>query len=116
MPIPLACTLVVPAFGVLEAWAAGNGVHAEGRETLVGDATVQKKMEEEVLGGLTDLASFERPKKLALLTVEFTVENGMLTPTQKVKRREVQSRFDALIDRFYEEAGADRAVFVEQGG
>ena len=60
---------------------------------------------------MDDLASYERPKKLALLEEEFSIENGMLTPSQKVKRRVVQERFKHVIDAFYEEENAERAVF-----
>ncbi|MGD2068052.1 MAG: long-chain fatty acid--CoA ligase [Gemmatimonadota bacterium] len=106
--------LVVPAFGPLESWAREQGIGVDGREALIRDERVQGKMEEEVLGGLGDLASYETPKKIALLTEEFTVEGGTLTPTQKVKRREVQSRYARLIDRFYEPENVDRTVFVEE--
>ena len=59
-----------------------------------------------------DLASYERPKKVALLEDEFTIEDGTLTPTQKVKRRVVQERYRHVIDAFYEEENAGRDVFV----
>ena len=106
--------LVVPAFGVLEAWARENGVAWKSRSELIASPRVQEKMAKEVLGGLDDLAGYERPKKLALLEEEFTIENGTLTPTQKVKRRVVQDRFAALIDRFYEE-GSEQPVLVAAG-
>ncbi len=57
-------------------------------------------------------ASYETPKKLALLSREFTVEDGTLTPTQKVKRREVQARYREMIDRFYEDEHVDHTVFT----
>ena len=63
------------------------------------------------MGQLGPLASFERPKKLALLEDEFTVEDGTLTPTQKVRRRVIQERFSTLIDEFYLDANEDRTVF-----
>ncbi len=56
---------------------------------------------------LADLASFERPKKVALLAEEFTVENGFLTPTLKVKRQVVRERLDHVIDGLYSEEAAD---------
>ena len=49
--------LVVPAFEQLESWARGRGVATDGRDDLVRNEKVQRKMEEEVLGGLGDLAS-----------------------------------------------------------
>jgi long-chain acyl-CoA synthetase len=69
-------------------------------------------MEREMLGGLDDLASYERPKKIALIEEEFTIENGTLTPTQKVKRRVVQERFKHVIDALYEEENVERTVFA----
>jgi long-chain acyl-CoA synthetase len=104
--------LVVPAFGPLELWARQHAIGWSDRSELLSSAEVQRMLEREILGGLDDLASYERPKKMALLEEEFTVENGTLTPTQKVKRRVVQERFKPVIDAFYQEENADRAVFA----
>jgi long-chain acyl-CoA synthetase len=104
--------LVVPAFGQLEAWARQKGIVASDRAALIAHPEVQGMLEREILGGLDDLAGYERPKKLALLDEEFTVENGTLTPTQKVKRRVVQERFKHVIDAFYDEENEARAVFA----
>ena len=48
-----------------------------------------------------DLAQFEKIKKIALLTKEFTQESGEITPTLKVKRRVVEERYKAMIDAMY---------------
>jgi long-chain acyl-CoA synthetase len=70
--------------------------------------TVQAKMEKEVRSRLTGLASFETPKKLALLEHDFTIESGELTPTLKVKRRVIDQKYKAVIDALYAVgAGAD---------
>jgi long-chain acyl-CoA synthetase len=65
---------------------------------------------DELLAMLGDLASFERPKKVALLGEELTVENGLMTPTLKVKRRQLEQRFAALIDSLYEDEAADKTA------
>jgi long-chain acyl-CoA synthetase len=101
------CLLVVPAFAPLESWANVNGVSWSDRAELVASAAVLRHMESEVFGMLTDLASYERPKKIALLEEELSIENGFLTPTLKVKRRVVQERLDSLIDGLYSEEAAD---------
>ena len=36
-----------------------------------------------------------------MLNEEFTMDNGLLTPTLKVRRREVEARFKALVDEMY---------------
>jgi long-chain acyl-CoA synthetase len=101
--------LVVPAFDELEEWARQNSVSWESRDELVKDPRVVKHVEREVLGSLDDLASFERPKKIALLSEDLTVENGFLTPSLKVKRRVVHERLDSVIDALYEEEAVDAA-------
>jgi long-chain acyl-CoA synthetase len=99
--------LIVPAFSVLEAWARREGIEWSSRDDLTSNPRVVGHVEHEVFGMLDDLASFERPKKIALLAEEFTVENGFLTPSLKVKRRVVQERLDPVIDRLYAEEAAD---------
>ena len=108
--------LVVPAFSVLESWARTNGVTFSDRKELLAHPRVHEWVAHEVLDGLADRPSYERPKKLALLESEFTIESGTLTPTQKVRRRIVQDRHSSLIDQFYEDANADRLVLVDSGG
>lgn len=110
-----AALLVVPAFGALEQWARSQGIAAGDRLALVREPRVQDLMEREIMDHLGPLSGFERPKKFALLTNEFTIEDGTLTPTQKVKRRVVQDRFRTLIDRFYDEAYEDVTVLVADG-
>jgi long-chain acyl-CoA synthetase len=49
-----------------------------------------------------DLATFEKIRKITLLTRDLTQESGELTPTLKVKRRVVEEKYKPLIDRMYE--------------
>lgn len=99
---PYAVLLVVPTRARLESWAASAGIEAEG-DALLEDDRVREKMEQECLGRLDGLARFERPKKVALLDAEFTVQNGVLTPSMKVKRRVVEERFGSVIEALYDE-------------
>lgn len=50
-----------------------------------------------------DFRPFERPVDFVLTTIPFTVENGLLTPTLKIKRREVVARFGRALDALYAE-------------
>ena len=98
---PFPTLLVVPDFERLRLWAADHGVPAQDRAILCRDAVVRELLERETLGRLTDLAQFERPKKIAVLLEELTVEGGLLTPTFKVKRRMVEQRFRETIEGLY---------------
>ena len=103
--------LVVPSYENLDRWAREQGIDPSDRKALLRDSRVHDLMEREVMGQLGPVASFERPKKIALLEEEFSVEDGTLTPTQKVKRRVIQERFSALIDEFYDDQNEDVTVF-----
>src|SRR5207248_269593 len=47
------------------------------------------------------LASFEQIKKFAVLTREFSIADGEMTPTLKMKRNVIETRYRDVIDRLY---------------
>lgn len=96
--------LVVPNFDALERWAKERNLAAPSRAALIALPDVRAKMEREVIGDLRDLAKFEMPKKVVLLERDFTIESGELTPSLKVKRRQVEKNYKETIDRVYAEA------------
>ncbi len=102
--------LVVPSFANLEAWAEKQGIPFEDRDALLGRPEVREHLEAEVRRCLGPLASFETPKKMAFLQDDFTIQNGLITPTLKVKRRLIEDRYGEIIDEFYGEEAADEAV------
>jgi long-chain acyl-CoA synthetase len=96
-----ASALVVPNYEVLAAWAKERELAGTREELLRRPEVVSHYMD--LIGGMTgDLAQFEKIKKIALLTKEFTQESGELTPTLKVKRRVVEERYKPTIDAMYE--------------
>ena len=103
--------LVVPNIDQLEAWAKERNLSYASRSALLAMPDVQAKMTTEVMGKLRDLAKFEMPKKVVLVEQDFTVDNGMLTPTLKVKRRVVEKQYQELIDKAYAE-GTESAEMV----
>jgi long-chain acyl-CoA synthetase len=58
-------------------------------------------VQREVVQLTTELADYERVRRVALLPEEFTIDGGELTPTLKVKRRVVDEKYRALIDELY---------------
>jgi len=104
--------LLVPDFSALEGWAREQGVTFSERADLLEDGRVQKHLEAEVTRELADLSRVELPKKILLLEEEFTIEDGSLTPTQKVRRKAVEERYREAIEALYEEANVERSVFT----
>jgi long-chain acyl-CoA synthetase len=102
--------LVVPNFEQLEGWAKYKGIAFANHAQLIANPEVKAKMEREVFDHLQGLASFETPKKVALIEHDFTIESGELTPTLKVRRRVIDQKYRSIIDALYEEASDQQAV------
>jgi long-chain acyl-CoA synthetase len=98
---PYPVLLVVPEWEKLAEWARDQGIAIQDRLAAVRDMKIRDFFELEVLQKLQGFARFELPKRITLLPDELTVEEGLLTPTLKVKRRAVEERFDGLIEALY---------------
>jgi long-chain acyl-CoA synthetase len=70
-------------------------------EQLAVRADVVAFLTAQVRRNTADLATFEQVRKIIVLPRELTVENGELSPTLKVKRRVVEARYAADIERLY---------------
>jgi long-chain acyl-CoA synthetase len=99
-----ASMLIVPNYEQLEPWARHKGLTFANHAQLIALPDVKAKMEREVLDHLQGLASFETPKKVALIEHDFTIEGGELTPTLKVRRRVIDQRYRPIIDALYEDS------------
>lgn len=103
--------LVVPDFSSLEPWAAEQGITGS-REQLCENPKVRELIAGEIDKNLTDPKtnkSFEKIRDFILVPEEFSVANDMLTPTLKMKRRNVVKKFGAALDALYGKPGAAAA-------
>ena len=102
---PYPVMLVVPDYLMLERWAKGRGGRLAAvtgdREALVAHPEVQKALRQEVHRRVAGFAPVERPKRVAIVPDDFTVENALLTPTLKVRRRLVEERYAGLLETLY---------------
>ncbi len=105
-----AAVVIAPAFAALEDWAAQNGISFSSRRELVADPQVQSLYEGIVEQVNRNLARYERLKKVLVISEELSIEDGTLTPTLKLRRRNVESRYKEQIDKLYADpAPADSA-------
>jgi len=104
-----ACVLISPNFAALEGWAKGQGITTGDRAALVKDAKVVKAYQEIVDKVNMELANFESMKRMSVVPQEWSLEDGTLTPSMKLKRRVVEQRYAKEIGEFYaDEATATR--------
>lgn len=93
--------VVVPDFESLEKWAKQQGISDTSPEALIRNADVEQLMKDEIVKFATDLKNYERPHRVLMVTDEFTPENDMLTPSLKLKRRNVIANFEQQIEDLY---------------
>jgi long-chain acyl-CoA synthetase len=98
-----AAALIVPNFEQLESYAKLKNLDLKTPQDFCESSRIKDLFERQVAEHTKDLAQFEKVKKIALLENELTVEGGELTPTLKVKRRIVDEKYRAVIDKIYEE-------------
>jgi long-chain acyl-CoA synthetase len=96
--------MISPNFVSLEEWARGNNIRFSSRTELVANPKVQSLYDGIVENINQKLARFEKLKRVLLVPDEFTVDNGVLTPTLKVRRRVIEERYRGQIDELYAEA------------
>jgi long-chain acyl-CoA synthetase len=104
---PFPILLVVPDFERLVPWAVAEGIPSGDREKLAHEPRVRALLEREALGRLHGLARYEQPKKVVVIAREFTIDDGLLTPKLSIRRRAVETRYQAEIEEAY--AGANHA-------
>jgi long-chain acyl-CoA synthetase len=95
--------LLSPNFAALEEWARQKGIVASSRAELVADSRVTALYAEIIRGVNGSLANFETLKRFRVVSDEWSIDSGELTPSLKLKRRVITTRYAALIDALYED-------------
>ncbi|NOY52353.1 MAG: long-chain fatty acid--CoA ligase [Deltaproteobacteria bacterium] len=94
--------LVIPDFGALSEVLKGEGLTFADDAELSVAPRARSFLFSRIREKLRDLARFEQIKKIALLDHELTREAGELTPTLKIRRKEVTRKYFDLLDALYE--------------
>ncbi len=95
--------LIVPNFERLKEAAAQKGIGLE-PETIDSNPQIRALFQKEIDQYNVDKPHHEQLRAFALLPADLTVEDGSITPTLKVKRRILETRYQGLIERMYQAA------------
>jgi long-chain acyl-CoA synthetase len=98
--------LIVPDFEVLHDKLRSENVTAISNSELAEREDVRQMIDLELDRLQRGLASYERVRRFTLLPDAFTVENNLLTPTLKIKRKEVERRYADTINAMYASTAA----------
>ena len=94
------CILNEP--GVKE-WCSRHDITYTTIEEMADNQQVRDRVWQDVERANAGFGKWEQVKKIIIDTDEFTVDNGCLTPTFKVKRKPILAKYEAKIDALYAE-------------
>lgn len=95
--------LIVPEFRLVEDWCTERGLIFNSREELCASKEVHDMIKERIDTLQQRLAHYEQIKRITLIPHHFSMENGELTNTLKLKRPVVNKNYKDVIDKMYEE-------------
>lgn len=93
--------LIVPDFEALKEYADARSIGYTDNADLATHPEINELIEKDISMIQKDLANYERVRKFTLLEKQFSIEDGELTPTQKVRRKIIEERYAHLIEGMY---------------
>jgi long-chain acyl-CoA synthetase len=94
--------LIVPDFDSLREFADARNIRYTSNADLARDPMINELMDKEINQIQRDLANYERVRRFTLLEKQFSIEEGELTPTQKIRRKVIEERYSNIIEGMYE--------------
>ncbi len=94
--------LIVPNFEYMQEVARAKGIAFVNNRDLMEDDMVLKEIQRDIDNLLMNFSKFEKVRKFTLIEKPFTVDDGEMTPTLKIKRKVVEAKYQDLIEKMYE--------------
>jgi long-chain acyl-CoA synthetase len=93
--------LIVPSYTHLKPWCAKNDIPFTSHRELIQDSKVLELYQSIINGFNPEFNHVEQVKKVTLLSDEWSIDSGELTPTGKMKRKVITEKYKAEIDKMY---------------
>jgi long-chain acyl-CoA synthetase len=97
---PHLVAVIVPAAEWAESWAKGQGRDPD-MAALTADADFRKAIGDAIDRVNKGLSTIEKIRRFTLAAEPFTVENGMLTPTLKIRRHVIRQKYGEELEGLY---------------
>lgn len=72
-------------------------------EVTIADSEIREWIDQDLQKHANELAKFERIRAFVLKRTPFTIEDGEVTPTMKLKRKVIENKYKEVIDKLYQE-------------
>ncbi|HEY0976681.1 MAG TPA: long-chain fatty acid--CoA ligase [Flavobacteriales bacterium] len=93
--------LIVPSFAFLQDYCKLKGIPYGDPQQVVKEKRIQDRIFEEVNKVNAGLGHWEQVKKIALLPKEWTVDGGELTPSLKLRRKPIMTKYAQQVEGIY---------------
>lgn len=93
--------LVVPNEDAIRTFVSQQGLKADSYQAMLELDEVKRVFQQMFKSYSRNVASPERVRDFRLIAEPFTIENGMMTPTMKLKRNIIESTYADLIEDMY---------------
>lgn len=92
---------IIPNFDNLKEWCFKNGISETTNDALIAKQEIKKLFKDIIIELNVNFGKVEQVKQIELLNDEWTVENGMLTATLKLRRKVIKEKYIKQIDSIY---------------
>ncbi|MBS4015856.1 MAG: AMP-binding protein, partial [Candidatus Latescibacteria bacterium] len=96
--------LIVPNQKAIEYYAKTNNINYTDYPNLLTQNAITDFIKATINEACKNLAPYEKIKEFTLLSEGFTIDNGLLTPTLKLRRNRVFEKYQSLIEEIYARA------------
>lgn len=95
--------IIQPHFEFLVEWAHRKNLKIDGTNaSIIANKKVKKRIQKEIDKANSNFGKWEQIKAFELTPDVWTIENGLLTPTLKMKRREILKKYKILYGKIYD--------------
>lgn len=96
------CALIVPNYAFVREWAGRKKIKlSDDNQSLIDSTEVIDRIQQEIDLLNQGFGQWEKIKKFALLPNEMSIEGGELTPTLKLKRKIIKTKYESLFESCY---------------
>ena len=93
--------LIQPNIEFVTQWLEAKGIHVNSLEEACKESILKVAIQEDIDSHNTNFGSWEQIKKFELIPEEWSIDEGHLTPTMKLKRKVVKEKYNHIIEKMY---------------
>lgn len=88
-------------FEFVEEWGKRHNIKFNSTTEMISHPKLLKRIQKEIEAVNQDFGKWEQIKSFEITPEIWSIESGLLTPTMKIKRKEVKERYKNLIEKIY---------------